>query len=885
MTTITGRPVSVNYRGHTRQLSDIRFSGPGRPTDAAPLLAALKGRELKRGLLLEAGQRHFVLDDIEGNGTPVISLANTDYKEHSEGNTSFAFCFDRDTATVYLQVRTADYFGLSQEVTYAAIAAGLKIAEIGGRHKRLANQSQVDLVCRLETGETRSVEEIFSRFRAILSERIAHFNNFAEGSKILFTYRNLTRSIGTFFNTLPKLPDSPLLGAEAVEGVLQKNPELTKLLIEYLRIKFDSLFSRYYGRRESDLRSLAIRLQNEIKSVEEPADKFALEMIFKFVLSVENTNAFDINRNPEMVIFKLNHEVIQEIADHLKITYPTDITYVFSPRTGSFAIGARYGGEVSKGGDRYNATSDNPNARNNFVLVSRGALEDALRLAYTQETKNLLWGCYVNGLKTVLVAAPPVGVNAPLEDVMTALQNVAASRAYLLIRDALQELKPEEDLDRKIEETLANGNLEDTVNLLKILIQLELLVNLSLGEIYLGNLGDKRPGPDVNMSPFHMEFLTTVAKHQGVRNWPAIYTGKGAEFGGFPHAKLRVTGRGIFTNMLIALKKLGIDPVRNEVTATIQGFGDVGSSMTYFILTERPQIKITAISDLTGMLVCPAGIAARPEWQEEILRLVREGKNLSEFSPKLLRNGIEFRGKDRIDEIVTLPSTIFIPAATSNVVNERNVAEVLRDHALVVEAANIPFSVPAAQEFDQAGGKRIPGDFANGGGVFTSTDEILAIQILGREEFTDPERYQQLVADNEALIIRGAEENSWYLWEQYTRAEGRINFVELVQRVTRSMTVVKSIVKVSRLDYNSEDVLNFLFDSLFPSIVETTDRDEIIERLGPSIVKELIAAQLARKIIFANYFAWFEGIEQDQRDEVVFAEAQKLIAERASFHR
>src|SRR3989338_3950222 len=180
MTTITGRPVSVNYRGHTRQLSDIRFSGPGRPTDAAPLLAALKGRELKRGLLLEACQRHFVLDDIEGNGTPVISLANIDYKEHSEGNTSFAFCFDRDTATVYLQVRTADYFGLSQEVTYAA---GLKIAEIGGRHKRLANQSQVDLVCRLETGETRSVEEIFSRFRAILSERIAHFNNFAAGSK------------------------------------------------------------------------------------------------------------------------------------------------------------------------------------------------------------------------------------------------------------------------------------------------------------------------------------------------------------------------------------------------------------------------------------------------------------------------------------------------------------------------------------------------------------------------------------------------------------------------------------------------------------------------------------------------------------------------------
>ena len=199
---------------------------------------------------------------------------------------------------------------------------------------------------------------------------------------------------------------------------------------------------------------------------------------------------------------------------------------------------------------------------------------------------------------------------------------------------------------------------------------------------------------------------------------------------------------------------------------------------------------------------------------------------------------------------------------------------------MVVEAANIPFTVGAAARFDAAGGKRIPGDFANGGGVFTSTNEILAIQILGQDGFKV--RYEELKDDNNALVIRTAEENSRYMWEQYVKTDGRVTFVDLVKKVTKDMTVAKSIVKVSALIYEDKAAYQLLFDALFPSIVASIDRDEIIERLGPSIVKEMIAAQLAKQIIFAREADWFGQIPADKRDEVILAEAKRIIAARSA---
>jgi glutamate dehydrogenase/leucine dehydrogenase len=879
----TGRPVRIGHPGRERVISSFHFEGSGVPRNADPLLRALAREamgELRSGVRAKVGPQIYTVDRIEAGGVPVIRLAHAESFEKTDNGVFFQLVHAENTGTLYLRVRTPDYFGLLQEVTYAAIESGLEIDKVGTRHERLSGSSQVELSCRFKEGETRLAGEIFGRFAEVMSGRIQKYNSIGtEGERVLFTYHNLISACGRFLNTFPCLTGLPALNAKAVEAALQANPQLAVSMIKYLRIKFDQHFAHYYGLRKSDLRSLRTKIEHDLAEVTNADQRLALGRVYQFILAVEKTNAFDQRRNPEVVVFKLNSSAIQKIADHFKITYPTDITYVYSPRTGSYAIGARFGGEVSKGGDRYYLTTAAA-GRLSYDTISRLALEDALRLAHAQETKNLLWGCYVNGLKTVLVAAPPIGESADLKEVQNALTMVRGSRAYAIIKDAWLELKGGEDLDGKVAKVLAGNDQPETRELLFELIQLENLVNLSLGEYYLKNLGDKRPGPDMNMAPSHMEFLTVVAKHLGVPHWASVYTGKSAEFGGFPHRKLKVTGRGIFTNMVIAMKNLDLDPSRQEVTATVQGFGDVGSSMVHFLLTEKPDVKLTAISDLTGMIVCPQGLGAKPLIREELLRLVSEERTLEEFNRGLLVDGVELVGPERIGEIVTMPSTIFIPAAGSNVITEENVGAVLTSHELVVEAANIPFTVRAANNFDAQGGKRVPGDFANGGGVLTSTNEILALQILGPEGFKAD--YERLREDNRNMIIQTAETNSRYMWEQFRKVGGGVTFVDLVKKVTRNMTVVKSIVKISTLNSEDKAAYQLLFDAIFPSIVETIDRDEIIERLGPSIVKELIAAQLARKIIFGHDADWFEQIPAEKRDEVILAEAQKIIQTKVS---
>lgn len=869
---ITGRPVVVTWLRESKRLSEAFYSGAGRSEVLQQVLPSLAGVNVKTGEeILVAGIPHNIVA-VKKDGTPIVALSNVDTIERTENGISYQVRFNPDSRTLYLSVRTPDYFGLLQDVISAARESELEIDEVSARHQRIGGDSQIELICPFLENHDK-IQIVFYRFKLIFNERLnIHRTRSGEGEKLLFTYKGLVSAMGRFLNSFPQ----GKVNAELVEKVFVENPGLSQMFIKYLRIKFDKIFSQYYGLSRNDLGSVTRQIESEIDKMTDPEAKTAAKLMFVFLTAVQNTNVFDKNRNPEVAVFKLSDIPVQELTKQFKISYPTDITYVYAVRTGSFAIGARFGGEVSKGGDRYNKTDDPVS----YEKYSRKALEEALRLSATQEIKNLLWGCYINGLKTVLVAAPPVEEGASLEDVVVAIFRYRSLRSYALARDAVLELTGK-DLNKTFSEVTANGDKKRADEFLARIIQLENLVNLSYGEDYLRNLGDKRPGPDMNMSAYHMNFLTIVAKHLGVKFWPAIYTGKSADFGGFPHKELKITGIGVFANMLIAMEKLNIDPQTKEVSATIQGFGDVGSAMADLILTKMPNLKLTAISDHTGMLVCASGIGNDARVREEVQRLIREERTLDQFSSAILtdlKGKVELMGKDKIDEIVTMPSTLFIPAAIGNVIHEGNVDKVLANHQLVVEAANIPFTVPAAEKFDAGGGIRIPDAFANGGGVLTSTNEILTIQALGQEEFR--ENYDQLAKDNESMVRKTAEENSTYVWSEYNRLAtlgNPVPFPTLVSTIGRNMTVVKSIIKVTAQIYEGQKVYEILFDSLFPTVLEKVDRDEIIERLGPSIVRELIAAQLARKVVFSHEYDWFDNIDSDKRDKVVLKEVLGIL--------
>ncbi|MBI5701284.1 hypothetical protein HZC34_05530 [Candidatus Saganbacteria bacterium] len=878
LTEVTGRPVAAKRLGADVRVSRVLFSGFGRRNDLPGALASLAGVDIKAGTQFRLNGHSCVISAVKKDGTPIISHLNLSEIVKTDLDSTFTANFNPDTRILHLATRTRDYFGLFHDMAYAVKESGLDIYEIGVRHQRIGGYSTIDFACPFYDEER--VPEAFGKFRANFSERLKAHNSFAlDGERLKYTYSDLVDSMGRFLNTFPEVPDMPHLTADEVDKIFVENPAMSTLLVKYLRVKYDKTFSQYYGLSNHDLKSLAMQIRSTIRNIPNAKDRDAARIMFVFLTSIKETNIFDPNRNPEVAIFKLSHKIIQNIADHFKLTYPTDITYVYSPKTRSFAIGSRFGGEVSKGGDRY--LFDNPKGMIHgdawYEASSRKALEESLRLAWTQEVKNILWGCYVNGLKTVLVAYPPVEQDAAFEQIEASISVHRDFRSYSYVRDAILELTGE-DMDKTIAGALAEKDQAKAKDLLFRLVQLENLVNLSEAEVYLKNLGDKRPGPDMNMSSSDMNFLSVVAKHMGVQFWPAIYTGKSADFGGFPHKALKITGIGVFVNMLIAIEKLGIDPKQRRVTATVQGFGDVGGAMAYLILNERPDIKLTAISDHTGLLVCEEGFDFDARIKDELLKLAREEKTLDQFSPELLaefQGKIELRDRSRISEIVTLPSTLFIPSAIGNVINDQNVEEVVRVHELVVEAANIPFVVSAAATFDKLDGRRILDAFANGGGVFTSNNEILSIQVLGQEEFK--ENFEKLVSDNEALVRRNAEDNSSYVWGEYNKSEGRLAFPTLVKEISHAMTRVKSILKVSSQVLERKEAFDILFASLFPTLLEKVNKDEIIEKLGPAIVRELISGQLARKIVFSNSYDWFEKIPEDSRDAAVLAEANKIL--------
>ncbi|MBI5399052.1 hypothetical protein HZB07_00345 [Candidatus Saganbacteria bacterium] len=227
----------------------------------------------------------------------------------------------------------------------------------------------------------------------------------------------------------------------------------------------------------------------------------------------------------------------------------------------------------------------------------------------------------------------------------------------------------------------------------------------------------------------------------------------------------------------------------------------------------------------------------------------------------------------------TLVITV-MAAAVANQITMKNVDQILANGTLVVEGANIAFTPDAAQRFDQQGGKRVVDFVANGGGVFTSNNEIIAIQALGQEAFTA--NFAELAKENDAEVRRNAAEIAAYLWEEATKQDGenQLPFARIALQVARAMTEIKSIIRVA-LDQATSGYYDYFLRSISLSIRQIIiDEDELLSRLGEDIVREMVATQLARRIAFGHKFNWFEGIDKVARDQVVLAAANNILADR-----
>jgi glutamate dehydrogenase (NAD(P)+) len=208
------------------------------------------------------------------------------------------------------------------------------------------------------------------------------------------------------------------------------------------------------------------------------------------------------------------------------------------------------------------------------------------------------------------------------------------------------------------------------------------------------------PAPDMGTGPREMAWLMDEFSKTNGMTSPAVVTGKPLVMGG-SLGRTEATGRGVMVSALAALKKLNLKPT--EVSAAIQGFGNVGSWAA--ILLHQQGVKIKAVSDISGAYWNADGINI----DEAIAYKNAHNGRLEGFAGATPMNA---------DDLLTSDVDVLVPAAVEDVITEHNAHDIKAK--LIVEGANGPTSASADPIINEKGIMVVPDILANSGGVTVS---------------------------------------------------------------------------------------------------------------------------------------------------------------------
>lgn len=230
------------------------------------------------------------------------------------------------------------------------------------------------------------------------------------------------------------------------------------------------------------------------------------------------------------------------------------------------------------------------------------------------------------------------------------------------------------------------------------------------------NIGPDKdiPAPDVNTNGKIMEWIADeYSKHVG-KHTPAVVTGKPINKGG-SQGRTEATGLGGAFVLLEITKRMKRKP--QDLTVAVQGFGNVGYYVAYFL--QKYGFKIVALSDSKGGVYVPGGI----EDVEQILACKNKKGYLAgcycigsvcDIEHKTKLNGQDIKPED----IITLPVDIVVPAALESVITKDNAAAIKAK--IILEMANGPTTNEANEILKKKKVTVIPDILANAGGVAVS---------------------------------------------------------------------------------------------------------------------------------------------------------------------
>lgn len=244
------------------------------------------------------------------------------------------------------------------------------------------------------------------------------------------------------------------------------------------------------------------------------------------------------------------------------------------------------------------------------------------------------------------------------------------------------------------------------------------------------------PAPDVNTNGKIMSWIVDEYSKIVGKKTLAVVTGKPIEDGG-SEGRTEATGLGGTYTLLAIFKKLGVSP--KGKTVAIQGFGNVGRYVAYFL--QKEGFKIVALSDSKSGIFIPDGIKSIDEVQR------CKGKNglLSSCycvgSVCDLENKEKLGGKDiSSEELLKLKVDVLVPAALESVITSENAPKIQSKY--ILEMANGPTTEEGDAILKERNITVIPDILANSGGVATSYFEWY--QNIHNEKWTKEDVFMKL---------------------------------------------------------------------------------------------------------------------------------------------
>jgi glutamate dehydrogenase (NAD(P)+) len=207
------------------------------------------------------------------------------------------------------------------------------------------------------------------------------------------------------------------------------------------------------------------------------------------------------------------------------------------------------------------------------------------------------------------------------------------------------------------------------------------------------------PAPDMGTNEQVMAWIMdTYSQHKG-HAVPEVVTGKPVDIGG-TLGRRDATGRGVVYTIIEAAKHLGID--LSKCTATVQGFGNVGSVVVKELANAG--VKIIGVSDRTGGFYDSKGLPV-----DRLMELANNNHSLE---------GCPYGDKMTNADILELNCDILVPAALEMQITKENVGRL--QCRILAEGANGPTTLEADKIIHEKGIFLIPDILANAGGVVVS---------------------------------------------------------------------------------------------------------------------------------------------------------------------